>query len=75
MLGYITVREMAQRTGLSEERIRQLIRTHEIRSAVKLGGWLVKAEDFEAFIKTRTYGPPQDTDRTDEEPPARRKAG
>lgn len=74
MLGYISVREMAKRTGLSEERIRQLIRTHEIRAAVKLGGWLVKIDDFEAFLRKRTYGP-SGFDETDEEPPARRKAG
>ena len=55
MFGYLTVKEMAQRTGLGEERIRQLIRTHQIRSAIKLGGWLVKVEDFEAFLKTRFY--------------------
>ena len=46
---------MAKRTGLTEERIRQLIRTHEIRRALKLGGWLVKTEDFEAFIQNRIY--------------------
>jgi len=55
MFGYLSVKEMAQRTGLSEERIRQLIRTHVIRPAIKLGGWLVKVEDFEAFLKTRLY--------------------
>lgn len=74
MLGYISVREMAERTGLSEERIRQLIRTHEIRAAIKLGGWLVKIEDFEAFLRKRTFGY-GGFDDTDEEPPAKRKAG
>lgn len=55
MNGYLSVKQMAKRTGLTEERIRQLIRTHEIRRALKLGGWLVKTEDFEAFIQNRIY--------------------
>ena len=73
MLGYLSVQEMAERTGLSQERIRQLIRTHQIRTAIKLGGWLVKVEDFEAFLRSRTYGGdwPQETD----EDHPRRKTG
>lgn len=55
MNGYLSVKQMAKRTGLTEERIRQLIRTHEIRRALKLGGWLVKTEDFEAFLENRIY--------------------
>lgn len=74
MLGYISVREMAERTGLSEERIRQLIRTHEIPAAIKLGGWFVKVEDFEAFLRKRSYGP-SGFGNIGKEPPAKRKAG
>ncbi len=73
MLGYISVKEMAGRTGLTEERIRQLIRTHEITAAIKLGRWLVKIEDFEVFLKQRTYGP-SGFGRADKEPPARGEA-
>jgi excisionase family DNA binding protein len=68
MVGYLSVKAMAERTGLSEERIRQLIRTHQIRRAVKLGGWLVRVEDFEQFLKSRTYGP-DGSDRTEKSPP------
>lgn len=46
---------MATRTGLSEERIRQLIRTHQIKRAVKLKGWRVRVEDFEEFLRSRIY--------------------
>jgi len=51
---------MAQQTGLSEERIRQLIRNCQIKRAIKLGGWLVKAEDFQAFLRSRSYEMPGD---------------
>ena len=54
MVGYLSVRAMSERTGLSEERIRQLIRTHQIKSALKLGGWRVRVEDFEEFLRSRT---------------------
>ncbi|OGW76763.1 MAG: hypothetical protein A3J52_02930 [Omnitrophica bacterium RIFCSPHIGHO2_02_FULL_49_9] len=74
MLGYLSVKEMAERTGLSEERIRQLIRKHEIRCAIKLGGWLVTVDDFEAFLRSRMHSP-EKMNTTDEEPPAQRKAG
>ena len=60
MLGYLSVKDMARRTALSEERIRQLIRTHQIKCAIKLGGWLVKEEDFDAFIKSRLYSSDSD---------------
>ena len=55
MLDYLSIKEMAARTGLSEERIRQLIRTHEIKRAIKLGGWRVRTEDFEEFLRSRIY--------------------
>lgn len=76
MLAYLTVKEIAERTGLSEERVRQLIRTHEIRCAIKLGGWLVRIEDFEAFLKSRTYGPPNESSSSDDRnSQQKRKAG
>ena len=50
---WLTVEEVASHLGLSEERIRQLIREKKIR-ATKIGGWLVRPEDLNQFIQTRT---------------------
>ncbi len=50
---WLSVRDVASRVGLTEERIRQLIRAQEIR-ATKLGGWLVRPEDLNEFIQSRT---------------------
>ena len=52
-LAGLTVEEVAAHLGLSEERIRQLIRTKEIK-ATKIGGWLVRPEDLDEFIRSRT---------------------
>ena len=51
--GYLTVRQVAKQFGLTEYRIRQLIREKQIR-AVKIGQWRVKPEDLEKFIKNRS---------------------
>ncbi|HPD57759.1 MAG TPA: helix-turn-helix domain-containing protein [Smithellaceae bacterium] len=51
--GYLTVEQVAEQLGLSEYRIRELIREKKIR-AVKIGQWRVKPEDLKAFIKSRT---------------------
>lgn len=51
--GYLTVEEVAKQLGLSEYRVRELIREKQIR-AVKIGQWRVRTEDLEEFIKTRT---------------------
>jgi len=50
---WLTVEEVARHLGLSEERIRQLIRGKELK-ATKIGGWLVRPEDLDAFIRSRT---------------------
>lgn len=50
---YLTVRQVAQQFGLTEYRIRQLIREKQIR-ATKIGQWRIKPEDLEEFIKART---------------------
>ena len=50
---WLTVEEVSGRLGLGEERIRQLIRTKEIK-ATKIGGWLVRPEDLDDFIRSRT---------------------
>ena len=51
--GYLTVEEVAKQLGLSEYRVRELIREKEIR-ATKIGQWRIKPEDLEEFTKART---------------------
>ena len=53
---WLTVGEVARSIGLTEERVRQLIRERKIK-ATKIGGWLVKPEDLSAFIASRTNVP------------------
>lgn len=51
--GYLTVDQVAKQLGLSEYRVRELIREKQIR-ATKIGQWRVKPEDLKDFIKART---------------------
>ena len=51
--GYLTVRQIAKQLGLTEYRIRELIREKEIK-AVKIGQWKMKPEDLKEFIKSRS---------------------
>lgn len=51
--GYLTVEEIAKQLGLTEYRIRELIREKQIR-ATKIGQWRIKPEDLEEFVKSRT---------------------
>ncbi|MFH0762795.1 MAG: helix-turn-helix domain-containing protein [Candidatus Omnitrophota bacterium] len=51
--GHLTVEEVAKQLGLSEYRVRELIREKQIR-ATKIGQWRVKLEDLVKFIKART---------------------
>lgn len=51
--GYLTVRQVARQLGLTEYRIRQLIREKHIR-AVKIGQWRIKPEDLKEFFKKRS---------------------
>lgn len=51
--GYLTVEQVAKQLGLTEYRIRELIREKQIR-ATKIGRWRIKPEDLEEFIKART---------------------
>ena len=53
---WLTVGEVARSIGLTEERVRQLIRARKIK-ATKIGGWLVQPNDLEAFIRSRTNVP------------------
>lgn len=50
--GYLTVEEVAKQLGLSEYRVRELIREKQIR-AVKIGQWRIKPEDLDEFIRAR----------------------
>ncbi len=51
--GYLTVEKVAKQLGLSEYRVRELIREKQIR-ATKIGQWRIKPEDVDAFIRART---------------------
>ena len=51
--GYLTVEKVAKQLGLSEYRVRELIREKQIR-AIKIGQWRVKLEDLKEFIKKRS---------------------
>ena len=51
--GYLTVEKVAKQLGLSEYRVRELIREKQIR-ATKIGQWRIKPEDLGKFIKLRT---------------------
>ena len=50
---WLTVGEVAKAIGLTEERVRQLIRQRKIK-ATKIGGWLVRPNDLQMFIQSRT---------------------
>jgi len=51
--GYLTVEEAAKQLGLSEYRVRELIREKQIR-ATKIGQWRIKPKDLEEFVRART---------------------
>jgi len=51
--GYLTVEQVAKQLGLSEYRVRELIREKQIR-AVKIGQWRVKPEDLQEFVESRS---------------------
>jgi len=51
--GYLTVEQVAKQLGLSEYRIRELIREKQIR-ATKIGQWRIRPEDLRKFVKSRT---------------------
>ena len=50
---YLTVRRVAEQLGLTEYRIRELIREKQIR-ATKIGQWRIEPGDLKAFIRQRT---------------------
>jgi excisionase family DNA binding protein len=50
---YLTVEQAAKELGLSEYRIRELIREKKIR-ATKIGRWLINPIDLGKFIRSRS---------------------
>jgi len=50
---YLTVRQVSKQLGLTEHRIRQLIREKQIR-ATKIKRWRIRPEDLEDFFRART---------------------
>ena len=50
---FLTVRQVAKELGLTEYRIRQLIREKQIR-ATKIKQWRIGREDLDRFIKSRS---------------------
>ncbi len=50
---YLTVRKIARQLGLTEYRVRQLIREKEIR-ATKIKQWRILPKDLEEFVRART---------------------
>ena len=50
---YLTVRHVAKQLGLTEYRVRQLIREKQIK-ATKIKQWRIKPEDLDNFIKSRS---------------------
>ena len=50
---FLTVRQVAQKLGYTEEWVRDLIKAKQIK-AVKIGRWRIKPEEVENFIKSRS---------------------
>jgi excisionase family DNA binding protein len=50
---YLTVRKVARQLGLTEYRVRQLIREKQIK-ATKIKQWRILPRDLESFIKSRS---------------------
>jgi excisionase family DNA binding protein len=50
---FLTVEQVAKQLGLTEYRIRELIREKHIR-ATKIGRWRVSPEALKEFIRSRT---------------------
>lgn len=50
---YLTVRQVAKHLGLTEYRIRELIKEKQIR-ATKIGQWRISLEALKVFIRRRT---------------------
>lgn len=51
--GFLTVRQVAKELGLTEYRIRQLIREKQIR-ATKIKQWRIEPKDLVSFVRSRS---------------------
>ena len=49
---YLSVRDISEKFGVTEEWIRDLIQAKKIK-ATKIGQWRVKPQDLKKFIKSR----------------------
>ncbi len=50
---FLTVSQVAQKFGYTEEWVRDLINAKQIK-AVKIGKWRIKPEELENFIQSRS---------------------
>jgi excisionase family DNA binding protein len=50
---YLTVRQVANKLGYTEEWVRDLILAKQLK-AVKIKQWRIKSEEVERFIRSRT---------------------
>lgn len=50
---YLTVRQVARKLGLSEEWVRDLIQTKELK-ATKIKQWRIKPDEVERFVNSRS---------------------
>ena len=50
---YLTVKEVAKRLDVTEDWIRDLIQTKQLK-ATKIKKWRIKPEDLEEFVRVRT---------------------
>ena len=50
---FLTVRQVAQKIGYTEEWVRDLIKAKQIK-AVKIGKWRIKPEELGKFIRSRS---------------------
>jgi len=50
---YLTVKEVAKRLDVTEDWIRDLIQTKQLK-ATKVKMWRISQKDLEEFVKTRT---------------------
>jgi len=49
---HLTVKEVAKQLGLSEYRVRELIREKQLK-AVKISQWRIEPGDIRAFLRSR----------------------
>ncbi len=50
---YLTVREVAKKLDVTEDWIRDLIQTKQLK-AIKIGKWRINQKDLEKFVESRS---------------------